>query len=222
MSEQQEDNLYFANNTQQMLDEGIHCHNDFVSLVISGERLRRTAAKKEMSSPALDNYDAFVRSYKGEAPTPDELTNSMVEVFIELRALSVSVDRDWEKGVAILDNIDDVVALATALVRSGHTEAGWLFDLCHRTWVSLHRMSTELADFSSHAFDHIRIYAEDNEWQSKRGDDSSKRQFGNVYSFWDALAMRHPDWDEFEKARRAAKREFIIAREIKRYEEAGQ
>ena len=65
---------------------------------------------------------------------------------------------------------------------------------------------------------HVRIYAEDNEWQYKTGDDPSKRYFGNVYSFWDALARRHHGWDEFEEARRTAKRNLVIDAFIRRYE----
>jgi len=200
----------FAENTQRILDEGIECGNDFVSLVLSGEALRGASAAKEQSPPELAAYDAFVRNYKGEAW--DDLEVTMAEVMCEMYAYANQSrwSREWEDGTLLLTDINDNLAMATALVRCGKWEVSRLKALCERTQQAFAAVVCRLGDISQYAEDHTLIYFSDTEWQSEG--------IFDVYAFWEQLAWLSPSRVALHVAVLSnARRQRIIAQAVANY-----
>ena len=190
----------FAENTQRILDEGIECGNDFVSLGIAGEALRAYAGMKEVNPPELAIYDSFIESYTGEAW--DDLEVDMAGIMAELIAYAheFRYSRDWETGTGLLDSINDTLALAAAMVRAGRWEVSRLKALADRTCQALASVSCRLGDLSQYAEDHTLIYMSDSEWFDQG--------ILDVYAFWEVLAWLSPSRISLQVAvLRAARKE---------------
>lgn len=173
-------NTLFADNTQSILDDGVECHNDFVSLAISGENLRGYAAAKELNPPELASYDEFLRSYKGEAP--DSLESTMADTMADLftYARESRITRDWEVGTGLLDDINDGLALAAAMTRAGRWEVSRLKEFAIRARQVIDCLVPKLLDLCQYAEDHQLIYMSDGEW--------FEQGLFDVYSFWEPMA----------------------------------
>lgn len=170
----------FAANTQRILDEGIECGNDFVSLCISGESLRGHASMNETSPPELATYDAFLATYTGEAW--DDLEVTMADIMVELvrYANEPHITRDWETGTGLLDDINDTLALASAMVRAGRWEVSRLKAMSDRARQVVDFLVPSLMDLCQYADDHQMIYMMDG--------DFCVEDIHDVYSFWSPLA----------------------------------
>ena len=195
----------FAENTQRILDEGIECGNDFVSLAIAGETLRAYAGMKEVNPPELATYDSFIESYKGEAW--DDLEVTMADIMADL--ITYAHDsrrlREWETGTGLLDDINDTLALAAAMVRAGRWEVSRLKALCDRTCQAIGAIMPKLSDIMQYAEDHTLIYMSDSEWFDQGITD--------VYAFWEVLAWLSPSRIELGAIVRYATRKERIFRE---------
>jgi len=118
----------FATTVREILDRQSRRHNDFVSLAISGEQLRRaceTGVPSDEARSTLAGYDQALAAGGYETPTLEELRDAIDDQLGELEryAASSPAERDPADGEDILLAIDEALCIAAAGVRAGAVEA---------------------------------------------------------------------------------------------------
>lgn len=109
--------------------------NDFVSLAVTGETLRRALAAAdepvEEARAALDAYDAALPAWKDDVPT--DIPSELDEALEELRACAESLAEDLPASFpALVGRVDELLAVAVAGVRAGALEQRVADELAQR------------------------------------------------------------------------------------------
>jgi hypothetical protein len=201
----------FAASVARVLDRPSREPNDFVSLAISGEQLRRACAVGEPSGAAqemLGRYDHELSTFP--APSREDLKAGISEVVAELEryAASLRASRAEEIGVAALLRLDELLSVGAAEVRAGLLPEDDVISLASGVKELLRRiapMCNELAQF-----------AEDR--QLLFGDDTRLPQ---LYEWWEQLARLAPSRLALQRTvGAAARRERRIAKAVADFEAA--
>lgn len=199
----------FEDNVSDILDRGVECANDVVSLAIAGESLRRIVELSNTPDnppPALVAYDAFLVSYAGDIHGGLEETLAVIMVDLDAYAHSPRLARDWETGTQLLYDIDETLSLAVAYVRMGRESKAWLADLASKTTAVVSYLMPQLGDLWQFAEDHELIYSDDPDHVE-------------LYGFWESLAWCAPTRIQFELDLRAwARRERLLGAARRRHD----
>ena len=196
--------------------------NDFCSLAIAGESLRRKceAYYEEEDGPqpyafeTLAIYDKFLANYTGETPA-EHLEVDMNEVLAELTAYASikpserpKDDIDLSSGVLLLHELEQILMIAAACWRARRAlEEQVVIKMSVDAWAHVRHLSPYLQDLSQ--------YAED--YELMNGDDP---YFISLYNFWKELADFAPSSLAMANMiRQLARRERIIEKVMKRWEE---
>jgi len=171
----------YAESTRQILKDGIGEQDDFVSLAIAGEQLRRAASVGEPSPQALDllhEYQLFLAAYEGEVL--DDLAGLVRESLGDLQAYCNQLsERNIARGEELLTELDELVSLAVAGARAGIVEISTPEELGDLILSSLSELSSSLCGLGQFAEDREILFGADLE-------------FPKAFAWWDTIAQLAP------------------------------
>ena len=174
--------------------------NDFVSLAVAGECLRRLcqAHLEEDDGPqpyafeTLEKYDTFLSKYQGEYPY--HVVDDFKEVLADLTRYGEQPreERDYEQGCQLLMELEQVLMIMVAGWRARRAlDEQVVINCANQACTHIDSIANTLSDLYEFADDH----------ESLNGSDPN---FLNLYGFWENLADLAPSRRRFEQAVREA------------------
>jgi len=163
--------------TLERVARGSRDPDDFVSVAIAGEALRRSILlwePCEKSGAALEVYDEYLADYQGTLPSGVEAAlKGVLEDFGGYLRLE-QAERSFLEGELLLSELDQVMSVVVAMARvHDRRSLELVIDLEGlETW----RLGDELAQFAE---DHELVYAPDPD-------------FPEAFGWWEELAWRAP------------------------------
>lgn len=157
----------YARTTRELLAELDRSQNAFVSLAISGERLRRTCVMTEASAEALAtlaSYDAALPLYAG--PLLEEIQEEVDGLLNEFDAYAATrlEGRDAEAGEDTLDGLDQAFLIGAAGMRAGFYEEADILALSVQVADRLRPHAFGCTELAQAAEDCQLIYGPDPRW----------------------------------------------------------
>jgi hypothetical protein len=195
----------FAENVQEVLDRKPESENDFVSLAVAGEQLRRSQLIAEetsvMAARVLERYDDFLSRYRGQVPAGLERDLSGALVELEVYARAPSWGRDAGDGEEILMGIEQVLSVAAAARRIGRQPEEELKRLASMARDRIADLTPELQDLWQFAEDRLLTFAPDPDCPE-------------LFDWWEELAQFSPSRVELQVA---LKNRLVLEKAVERY-----
>jgi hypothetical protein len=201
----------FAGSVARVLERPSREPNDFVSLAISGEQLRRACSVGDPNAAALAMVDRYERELSTfSVPTRDDLKAGISEAIADLEqyAASSSAARNVESGEAALLRLDELLSIGAAEVHGGFLPESELSSLATGLKELLRRIAPQCNELAQFAEDRQLLF----------GDDA---RLPHLYEWWEQLARLAPSRLALQATvAAAARRERRIAKAVADFEAA--
>ncbi len=199
----------YAESVRQILSEGVREANDFTSLAIAGEQLRRASSVADVSTDAanaLKEYETFLASYSGHGP--GELAEIVEDSLAGLQdyASASTRARDVARGKELLVELDELMSVCVAGARAKLYSP--------RSPVELGALAQTRVSSIAGALSALAQFAEDREILF--GPDS---EYPEAFAWWDGVAELAPSRVTFRSTVNAvARKERVLQSAIANFE----
>ncbi len=172
----------YAESTRRILKDGVSEANDFVSLAIAGEQLRRASNVGDPSTDAMSalmEYESFLKSYEGDIP--GELDETVQESLAELHDYSraATSQREISRGQELLLELDELMSVVTAGARASLYEEQSPNTLGELAMSKLAKIAGSLSELGQFAEDREILFGSDSD-------------FPMAFAWWDVVAGLAP------------------------------